>query len=69
MPTPSEHLARKAMKELCSAHPELDYHQVVKIMMEAVWSFEGDKATCTVRLPADIPDKIEINIVPADDIS
>ncbi len=65
----TEQLAKAAMKQLCLAHPELTYPQVVQVMQEAVWSFDGTKAICTVRLPADINDTIEIKIVPTDDQS
>jgi hypothetical protein len=66
-PVPTEALAREAMKLMCEAHPHLTYQQVMLIMRDAEWSFEDDKATCNVKLPPDIPEKIEINLVPTTD--
>jgi hypothetical protein len=62
-----QELSRAAMKALCEKHPDLTFQQVVKVMQEATWSFDGNKATCAMRLPAGDPEDIEVNIVSTDD--
>jgi len=67
--TPDSALTREAMKIMAEKYPKLSWQQLMMAMTQAEWEIDGTNAKCSVVIPPEIPELVEITIAPTDDNS
>jgi len=50
---PTSNMGAWAMQKLALQHPELTFHQLVKMMTEAQWKIGAETIECLIVLPVD----------------